>query len=74
MHLWNKGNKIVSEYDQEIYVPQSQTADKPLASWGRATQQSRYTRKTDKAKQPAIFPIKMIEKLELTQSEVQQTI
>ena len=32
-------SKIVSEYDQEI--PQSQTADKPVASWGRATQQSR---------------------------------
>ena len=30
--------KIVSEYDQEI--PKSQTADKPMASRGRATQQS----------------------------------
>ena len=30
--------KIVSEYDQEI--PQSQTADKPIALRGRATQQS----------------------------------
>ena len=40
----NKGNtsKIVSEYDQEI--PQSQTADKPMAARGRATQQSRDTR------------------------------
>ena len=28
---------IVSEYDQEI--PQSQTADKPMAPQGRATQQ-----------------------------------
>ena len=37
--------KIVGEYDQEI--PQSQTADKPLASQGRATQQSRDTRKTN---------------------------
>ena len=27
-----------SEYDQEI--SQSQTADKPVAVWGRATQQS----------------------------------
>ena len=26
--------KIVSEYDQEI--PQSQTADNPVAPWGRA--------------------------------------
>ena len=39
-----------SEYDQEI--PQSQTADKPMASRGRATQQSRDTRKTNQAKQP----------------------
>ena len=30
--------KIVSEYDQEI--PQSETADKPVASWGKATQHS----------------------------------
>ena len=37
--------KIVSEYDQEI--PQSQTADKPMAPGGRATQQSRATRKTN---------------------------
>ena len=44
--------KIVSVYDPEI--PQSQTADKPVASWGRATQQSRDTRKTNKAKQPAL--------------------
>ena len=41
-----------SEYYPEI--PQSQTADKPVASWGRATQQSRDTRKTNKAKQPAL--------------------
>ena len=34
-----------SEYDQEI--PQSQTADKPMASRGRATQQSRETMKTN---------------------------
>ena len=37
--------KIVIEYDQEI--PQSQTADKPLAPRERATQQSRDTRKTN---------------------------
>ena len=37
--------KIVSEYDQEI--PQSHTVDKPVASRGRATQQSRDTRKTN---------------------------
>ena len=45
-------SKIVSEYDQE--VPQSQTADKPVESWGRATQQSQDTRKTNEAKQPAL--------------------
>ena len=47
---WNV--KIVSEYDQEI--PHSKTAFKPMASRGRATQQSRDTRKTKKAKQPAL--------------------
>ena len=44
--------KIVSEYDQEI--PQSQTADNPMAPQGRATQPSRDTRKTNYAKQPAL--------------------
>ena len=44
--------KIVSEYDQEI--PQSQTADNPLAPQGRAAQPSRDTRKTNQAKQPAL--------------------
>ena len=65
-------SKIVSEYDQEI--PQSQTADKPMAPRGRATQPSRDTRKTNQAKQPVLFPIKMIAKLEGTQSNVQQNI
>ena len=37
--------KIVSEYDQEI--PQSQTADNPVASRGRAAQPSGDTRKTN---------------------------
>ena len=36
--------KIVSEYDQEM--PQSQTADNPLASRGMAAQPSRDTRMT----------------------------
>ena len=45
--------KIVSEYNQEI--PQSQTADNRMAPRGRATQPSRDTRKTNKAKQPALF-------------------
>ena len=35
--------KIVSEYDQEI--PQSQTADNPVAPRGRAAQPSQDTRK-----------------------------
>ena len=41
----NKIKEIVSEYDQEI--PQSQTADNPVASRGRAAQPSRDTRKTN---------------------------
>ena len=44
-HISFKGTKIVSEYDQEI--PQSQTADNPVASRGRASQPSRDTRKTN---------------------------
>ena len=44
--------KIVSEYDQEI--PQSQTADNPVASRGRAVQPSRNTRKTNYEKQSAL--------------------
>ena len=44
--------KIVIEYDQEI--PQSQTADNPVAPRGRAAQPSRDNRKTNKAKQPAL--------------------
>ena len=38
-------SKIVSEYDQEI--PQSQTADNPVAPQGRAAQPSQDTRKTN---------------------------
>ena len=41
----NNITKIVSEYDQEI--PQSQTADNPVAPRGRAAQPSRDTRKTN---------------------------
>ena len=37
--------KIVSEYDQEI--PESQTADNPVAPQGRAAQPSWDTRKTN---------------------------
>ena len=49
--------KIVSEYDQEI--PQSQTADKPMAPRGKATQT--ITKATS-----SLFPIKTIAKLEWT--------
>ena len=54
-HMYGKASglwKIVSEYDQEIQ--QSQTADKPMASWGRAKQHPRDARKTNKVKQPAL--------------------
>ena len=37
--------KVVSEHDQEI--PQSQTTGKPMAPRGKATQQSRETKKTN---------------------------
>ena len=47
-----KITKIVSEYDQEI--PQSQTADNPVAPRGRAAQPSRDTRKTNSVKQSAL--------------------
>ena len=43
--LKNEDKKIVSEYDQEI--PQSQTADNPMAPRGTAAQPSRDTRKTN---------------------------
>ena len=69
-------SKIVSEYDQEI--PQSQTTDKAMASLGRAdkTQQSRDTRKTNKAKQPALCSprFEKIAKIEWTQRNAQQNI
>ena len=38
LFIKNSGSKIVSEYDQEI--PQSQTADNPMAPQGRAAQPS----------------------------------
>ena len=44
VYLHYRSKKAI-EYDQEI--PQSQTADKPMAPRGRATQPSRYTRKTN---------------------------
>ena len=67
--------KIVSEYDQEI--PQSQTADKPVAPRGRAAQPRGTARKSrsiitrhqeDKLSKAisSLFPIKMIAILEWT--------
>ena len=44
-HRYPMHPEMVNEYDQEI--PQSQTADIPMALGGRATQQSRDTRKTN---------------------------
>ena len=44
VYRYNGSTEIVSEYDQEI--PQSQTADNPVATRGRAAQPSRDTRKT----------------------------
>ena len=52
MKVYLNVQKIVSEYVQEI--PQSQTADNPMAPRERATQPSRINRKTNKAKQPAL--------------------
>ena len=62
MEIYFVDTKIVSENDQEI--SHSQTADKPMAP--RATQTSRDKWKTNQAKQPALFPIKMIVILEWT--------
>ena len=43
--FWRPISKIESEYDQEI--PQSQTADNPMAPGERAAQPSQNTRKTN---------------------------
>ena len=51
-HYYPMHSEIVSAYDQGI--PQSQTADKPMALRGRATQQLQGIRKTNKAKQPTL--------------------
>ena len=57
--------KIVSEYDQQI--PQSQTADKPMALRGRATQPVKKQQEDKQIKATSfLFPIKMIAKLEWT--------
>ena len=61
-----------SEYDQEI--PQSQTADNPVAPRGRAAQPSRHQEDKLSKATSSLFPIKMIAILEWTQSNVQQNI
>ena len=45
LYLKPISDEIVSEYNQEI--PQSQTADNPMAPHGRAAQPSRDTSKTN---------------------------
>ena len=65
--------KTVSEYHQEI--TQSQTADKPVASCGRATSTNTRHQEDEQSKATgSLFPIEMIAKLECTQSNAQQNI
>ena len=52
--IWNSTNPDDFTATREMYIPQSQTADKPMAAQGRASHQSSDTRKTNKAKQPAL--------------------
>ena len=53
-----------SEYDQEI--PQSQTADNPMAPRGRAAQPSRHQEDKLGKATSSLFPIKMTAILEWT--------
>ena len=59
-----------SGYDQKI--PQSQTADKPMAPWGTTITRHQEDKLSKAAS--SLFSIKMIAKLELTQSNAQQNI
>ena len=52
-HCYPMHSEVVSEYDQKIPLPQ--TADNPVALGGKATQQSRDSRKTKYEKQPALY-------------------
>ena len=61
----------LNEYDQEI--PQSQTADKPCGIVRKSNTTTRDTWKT-KQRTSSLFPIKMVAKLEWTQSNAQQNI
>ena len=66
--------KIVSEYDQEI--PQSQTADNPVAPRRRAARSTITRHQEDKLSKAtsSLFPIKMIAIPERTKSNAQQNI
>ena len=55
-------------------MPQSQTADNPMAPRGRATKQSRDARKTQKQSNQLSLPHQDDCKLEWTQSIAQQNI
>ena len=66
--------KILSEYCQEI--PKSQTAAKPVAPRGRKSHTTVTRHQEDKLSKAtsSFFLIKMIAKLEWTQSNAQQNI
>ena len=63
--------KEANEYGQEI--PQSHTADKPRAPRGRTTTITIH-QEDKQSKTSSLFPIMMIAKLEMTQSNAQQNI
>ena len=63
----------MSEYDQEM--PQSQPADKTRATAGKShTTNTRHQKDKLSKATSSLFPIKMIAKLERTQSNAQQNI
>ena len=74
LHCIDKVSKIVSEYDQVI--PQSQTADNPVASRARKSHSTITRHQEDKLSKAtsSLFPIKTIAILERTQSNVQQNV
>ena len=63
---------MVSEYDQEI--PQSQTADWPIAPEGEPHNNHETPARQSKQEISSLFPIKMIAKLEGKLRNVQQNI
>ena len=62
--------KMISEYDQEI--PQSQTADNHVAPRGSYTTITIHQEDKQSKATCSLFPIKMIAKLEWTQSNAQK--